>query len=385
MKVLTIAAMNLKRLTRDRIALFFVFVFPMILILLIGVSFGGDFTPRLGVVFRGGGGFGDELVRSITAQPGLDVQRFDNKSSLVDGVERGMVDAAVVVPAAYDDALRSGRQAQIAFVAHPGDLSTALRTSVDSVVAGQAARVRAARLGASYGGVTFQEALTRAGTVATTLPGVDVAVTSAGGGADQASFGRFDLGAASQLVLFVFLNSVAGSVALIQSRQLGMLRRMLSTPLSARTVLLGEAAGRFGIALVQGAFIVFASALLFGVRWGDPPAAAALVVAFSLVATGAAVLFGSILSNEHQAAALTPLGLALAALGGCMVPLEIFSPTMKKIAHLTPHAWAIEGFTALIRRHASLAAVMPQLGVLVAFAVVLLAAASWRLRRAIVG
>ena len=30
----------------------------------------------------------------------------------------------------------------------------------------------------------------------------------------------------------------------------------------------------------------------------------------------------------------------LAALGGSMMPLEFFSPTMLTVAHFTPHAWA---------------------------------------------
>jgi hypothetical protein len=32
------------------------------------------------------------------------------------------------------------------------------------------------------------------------------------------------------------------------------------------------------------------------------------------------------------------LGLGLAARGGCMVPPEVFSPAMKRIAHITPQA-----------------------------------------------
>jgi len=108
-----------------------------------------------------------------------------------------------------------------------------------------------------------------------------------------------------------------------------------------------------------------------------------LLTAFALVSTGAAVLFGAMLSNEQQAGALTPLGLGLAALGGCMVPLEVFSPTMQTIAHVTPHAWAVEGFTKLIRTDAGLSAIALQIAVLIGFAVVLLGLASWRLNRSI--
>jgi ABC-2 type transport system permease protein len=384
-KVFAIAAVNLRRLTRDRIGSFFVFVFPIVLILLLGIAFGGDFTLRLGVVSRAAGDLEQALYRDIADSAGLEVERFSEADALLDAVERGTVESGMVIPMGYDETLRTGGTARVRYLARPGDLSTALRSTVDSAVAEQAALVRAAKFAALQGPADFDLALTRAENVAERVPGVGVKVTSAGGAEPEENVGRFDLGASSQLILFVFVNSLAYSAALIQSRLLGVSRRMLSTPLGAGTVLLGEGLGRFGVAMVQGAFIVVAAGLLFGVDWGDPLAASVLVIAFALVSTGAALLFGAILSNEQQAGALVPLGLALAALGGCMVPLEVFSPTMRTIAHITPHAWAVEGFTELIRRDAGLVDILPQIAALLGFAALLLSVASWRLRKAIVG
>jgi ABC-2 type transport system permease protein len=66
-----------------------------------------------------------------------------------------------------------------------------------------------------------------------------------------------------------------------------------------------------------------------------------------------------------------------------MLPLELFSPTMQRIAHITPHAWALDGFAELVRRGGGVVDILPELGVLAAYAVVLFALASWRLRVAI--
>jgi len=59
-------------------------------------------------------------------------------------------------------------------------------------------------------------------------------------------------------------------------------------------------------------------------------------------------------------------------------------PTMRDVAHATPHAWANDAFAELLRHDGRLLDVLPQLGVLLAFAIGLLAAATWRLRRALV-
>jgi ABC-2 type transport system permease protein len=53
MKAVWIALANLRRMFRVRTNIFFVFVFPMVLILILGATFGGSDTPRLGVVTAG--------------------------------------------------------------------------------------------------------------------------------------------------------------------------------------------------------------------------------------------------------------------------------------------------------------------------------------------
>ena len=64
MKVLWIALANLRRMFRVRTNIFFVFVFPMVLILILGATFGGSDTPRLGVVSTGSGPLGAALLRA---------------------------------------------------------------------------------------------------------------------------------------------------------------------------------------------------------------------------------------------------------------------------------------------------------------------------------
>jgi ABC-2 type transport system permease protein len=63
-----------------------------------------------------------------------------------------------------------------------------------------------------------------------------------------------------------------------------------------------------------------------------------------------------------------------------MLPLQLFSPTLQQVAHLTPHAWAVDAFAKLVQEGGGLVDILPELGVLAAYAAVLLLIASWRLR-----
>ena len=98
------------------------------------------------------------------------------------------------------------------------------------------------------------------------------------------------------------------------------------------------------------------------------------------------MLLGATFANEQQAISVSLLlGLGLAALGGSMVPLEVFPSTVREVAHLTPHAWGNDAFTELVGRGGRLSDILVDLGVLAAFAAALLTLATWRLRRAITG
>jgi ABC-2 type transport system permease protein len=192
------------------------------------------------------------------------------------------------------------------------------------------------------------------------------------------------VGAESQVILFMFLTSMTGAAVLVTTRQLGITRREFSTPTSIRSIIAGEALGRFVFALFQGGFIVLATALLFGVSWVDPLASGAIIVAFALVASGAAMLLATLVSNENQLSALAPaLGMILGLLGGTMVPAEVFPDAMRTLSHVTPHAWAMEAFHQLLLDGGGLADVLLQVAVLLGFAGVVLTLAIFRFRRAI--
>ncbi len=107
------------------------------------------------------------------------------------------------------------------------------------------------------------------------------------------------------------------------------------------------------------------------------------MILFGAVAAGAAMFMGTIFKNDQQAGGMgVVFGLGIAALGGCMIPLEFFSPTMQTVAHFTPHAWALDAFAILVREDGTIADITTELAVLAGFAVVLITVSGFRLRRA---
>ena len=384
MKELAIGLVNLKMMMRERSNIFFVFIFPLALVLLIGVQFGGGFSPVLGVYQPDQGSLSSEIVSALDDTEAIDVRLYESREELVSDVERGVVQAGVLLDAAMDADVAAGEPVEIGMLTRPDGSGNQLQSVVGAAISEVMTPVGAAQFASRETGVGFEEALAVARELSGQTEPIQVDVRSVGEAIFPATMGRFDLGAASNLVLFVFLTALAGSAALILTRQLGISRRMMSTPTPIRSIIVGESLGRFGTALVQGVYIMVLTWIIFQVNWGDPLGAVLILIALSAVGAGAGMLLGATFSNEQQAAGVgVMLSLGLAALGGAMFPIDLFPPTMQRIAHVTPHAWALDGYAELVRRGGNTLDILPELAVLTAYAIVLLALASWRLRVAL--
>jgi ABC-2 type transport system permease protein len=381
MKVFAIAWTNVRRMLRERSNIFFVFIFPLALILLIGAQFGGGVDPVVGLYLADDGQLATAISDAVEAEDTLDVIRFEEEELLVTAVEHGGAQAGLFLPAEMDTTAEAGEQVEIGFVTRPDGFGPQIQSVVGAAIAEVMAPVTAAQFAMTKTGASFDNAFAMAQEQEPSAPGLTTEVTAIGEALFPQTLGRFDLGASSQLVLFVFLTALAGSASLILSRQLGISRRMLSTPTSTGTIVIGEGTGRWSVAMVQGLYIMVATFLIFRVNWGDPIGALLILICFAAVGAGAGMLMGAVFSNDAQATGVgIVVSLGLAALGGCMLPVELFSPTMQKVAHLTPHAWALDGFAELVRRDGTVADILPELGVLIVYATVLLVLASWRLR-----
>ena len=382
MSILAIMTVSVRRVLRDRLSLFFIVILPIMVILIIGASVHGFSTFRVGVVENGSGASGKQLTAMLSSTAGIDVRQYPTASALEAAVRRSVVQAGLVLPTGMDQAVKGHREVKAGLVSESANpTQQAAATAVRSVLARYAGQVQAARFATEEVGGEFNSAMIRAGHLAASVPAVTVVSQQAGTRLTTLPEG-FSYSAPTMLVLFVFLNSLAGSAVIIANRRLGMYERMLAGPVRSGAVIAGEALGFVAIALAQAMLIIAIGALAFGVSWGDPLGATALVGVWALVGAGAGMLAGTLFSTPEQATAIGPaLGIAFAMLGGCMWPLSIVGPTMRFVGHFTPQAWAVDAWTRLLSQHGTVISIAPQLLVLGAFAASALALASWRLRR----
>jgi ABC-2 type transport system permease protein len=381
---LAVARTSLLRVTKDRRALFFLIVLPIVVILIVGATVRGFSTVRVGVVDLGSGSAGRSLTVAMQHAGNLEVRHYPSLSAATTAVSRGEVATAVVLPKDMDAALRSGRAVGVAVLADQSNSTQqAAAAAVRSVVAREGARVQAAYFASSQALGSYEANLNTAAGLQQTMPQSRVVSRVVDSNSQTLPQG-FSYSAPTMLVLFVFLTALASGGVIIETRQLGLYERMAVAPIRRSAIVVGETLAYFTVALVQAALIVLIGAVVFGVSWGNPAAAACLVVIWALVGAGAGVLSGTLFRTPEQAGAIgPPIGIALAMLGGCMWPLSIVSNFMRQLGHVTPQAWAVDSWTDLLSRGGTLASIAPKLAVLAAFAAGLLLLSAIRLRKVV--
>lgn len=383
---LTVTGVVLRRLAHDRSALFFMLVLPVGVIVIVGSTFGGPARINLGVVDHGGGPVARSIVAELERADGVKLRTYDDAGELDAAVRRRGVDGGLVLPADLDARIGGAEPSTLVFTTLPDNESAAsARTVVDGALASVGTPIAAASFARSVGAHgSFDEVLTVArraeGDSGATVRSVDV------GARREQPLSSFALTVPQNLVLFVFITGLASGSALIRLRNLRVLRRAMAAPVSARQAALGVGLGWFATSLLQSLIIVFIGGVVFGVDWGDPLAATALVLAYALVGAGAGLLIGVVGHDEDRAGAITPIvGIVLGALGGCMVPLEVFPDTMVTVAHVVPQYWAMVAWQKVIFDGAGIGAILPNLAILGALGALCVVVAGGKLRRDLVG
>ncbi len=369
---LSTARVEWVRFFRDRIAMFSTLALPIVLVLLIGLSFGqGGSRLPVGVLAEQPGPLGSELISALESSPGVDVTTYTDSRDLFRDIRMGLLSGGLEVPA-------DGQPVQL-YVEQTATDAGAVMSTVNAAAA--TVGTRAIAVGVLSEDLTEQQAQRAVAQAESRVAAVDVTASAVGEVSAMEASG-FASAVPSQLMLFTFLNGLLGAAALVQARELGVFQRTLAAPRGLGVYLGGLSLSRVGIALLQAAILIGMGVLSFGIDFGDPAAWVPLVIVYGVICAAAGMLLGGLCRTTGQAVAIAvPVGIVMGMLGGTMWPLSVVGPAMRAIGHLTPQAWAMDAWNLIMNDGVGFAGIGRQLAVLVVFAVALSVLAVWALGR----
>ncbi|RSK26061.1 ABC transporter permease [Bacillus sp. HMF5848] len=152
--------------------------------------------------------------------------------------------------------------------------------------------------------------------------------------------------AAGMGVMFLLFSAMNGAKSILQERHEQTLARMMITPTSSLTILVGKFLGTLYYTVIQFTIFLLATTFIFGVDWGeDVLQVIAVSSVYAVSVAGLSILLAAVVRDEKTADGFGSIGVQiLALLGGSMIPLNTFPNAIQKIADFTPNKWALEGF-----------------------------------------
>jgi len=376
---LFIARKDIAHTLRDRGALAWLFVMPVLFFYFIGTVTGGfgsgsgDTPDNVAVLVPAGSGFlAGQLTRRLE-DAGYNVVSFaaETPETPASGGDPEIPFAEycrrLTLPEGMSENVTAGRPVKAAFATCRDEISADYdRIRVQRAVYTTLADVIAAR---AQSGELSADALAR---LNATPRALTLDVRPAGKRREPPTgFQQAVPGTMVMFTLLVLLTS--GAVTLLLERERGLLRRLASAPLSRGEIVLGKWLGKMALALVQLGFAMLLGWLLFRVAWQPDFAMIVVVlVAWAGVCTSCGLLLGSLGRTQGQVVGLGVLSsMLLAGLGGCWWPVEIAPAWMQGLARLLPSGWTMQALHELMSFAAGPASALPELAALLATGLVL--------------
>ncbi len=416
-KIWSVAVNDLRVTFRDKSIWLTLVVIPLVIIFFIGLANGGF----------GGGGGGVRLLVDTFDQDGSDLsaELLVNLKAANDGIilcpadntaedvcrlkgsdltdelaaERvtdGVTSATLVIPAGFGAKALAGEPVNIVYRSQDNlNQNGPVLQALQAVLQRLGGAVVAARVGvdvfehSGLTGATFRDDADRAAfsqqvydSARQTWDTLPSAVTFNESAAKE---GRRPSGFSQSVpgigTMYVMSTVLIGCLVLLTERKQWTFQRMLTMPIAPGQIVAGKMLARFVMGMIQYG-VAFGFGLILGVYFGDSPLALLLVmVAFTLCSTAFALLLATFVKTEMQAGSVLNLVvLILAPLGGAWWPLEIVPQWMQTVGHLSPVAWAMEGFRSVIFHGGGVESVITPVLILLAVTAVVFVIAVRRFR-----
>jgi ABC-2 type transport system permease protein len=185
-------------------------------------------------------------------------------------------------------------------------------------------------------------------------------------------------------VFYMFFTAAATMQSILVEDEKGTLPRLFTTPTPRNTILNGKTLAVFVILIIQIAVLIIFGRFIFNIYWGEPLPLAVSTICVIILAGAAGLFILSWLQNTRQAGFVFG---GVLTITGMLGMVTIFtggpgtaSPAVERASLMVPQGWAIRAFQ-LTMGGGELIDLLPTLGGILVWALVLGAIGQYRLRR----
>ena len=179
----------------------------------------------------------------------------------------------------------------------------------------------------------------------------------------------------SMLAMIVFQGATMGlGRAIAGERKDGSLTRVFLTPTSNTTIIFGTQLFYVLLETIRSSMIIVAAIMLFGVTvTGSPIDIVIIIAVFAMGATGVGMVLSVLTHSQEQYMAVGMLvSMPIMFLSGVFFPVQTMPEILQIIAQVLPVTYAADALRGVMVKGFTLAQVLPDMAVLLAFALLML-------------
>ncbi len=362
---------EITHMLRDPRTLIFIFIMPVLQLVLLGYANNTDIKNVPTVVF--------DQDNSHASRSLLDAFRatgyfsFDyavySAAEMERLIEGGQAKVGITIPSTYHTDIGSGGTAQVQVLIDGSDPTVATSVLSAATLAGQA-RGTALRL----------EQLTRRGASTSGAAPIDVRARVLYNPDLQGSYNIVP--GLVAMILFQTGTSLT-AMAIVRERERGTIEQLIVTPIRNYELVLAKIIPYIGVSIADTVLI-----LAMGTLWFHVPIRGSLLLLFALTGVyllptlGLGLLISTMARTQQQAQLMTmPIMLPSMMLSGFIFPISSLPPFLQAVGGMLPLTYFLVILRAIVIKGAGLELLIPQTLALIGFAVVLLGLAALRFRK----
>jgi ABC-2 type transport system permease protein len=364
---------EITQMLRDPRTLVFIFIMPILELVLLGYANNTDIKYVPTVIFdQSRSQASRSLLAAFNATEYFSFDYMANNNARVDSlIQGGQAKVGIIIPPDYSTKIAAGKSAQVQVLIDGSDPTIASAVLSAATLAGQAlgTSIRSEQLalkGASLGGEAPVDVRTRV------LYNPDL-------------LGSYDIvPGLIALILFQTTTSLT-ALSIVRERERGTIEQLIVTPIRNWELVLAK--------IIPYILVSFANTiliLLIGTLWFKVPIRGSLTLLFLLTGLyllpnlGLGLFISTVAKTQQQAQLMTmPIMLPSFMLSGFIFPISSLPAVLQAVGYMLPLTYFIFILRSLVVKGAGLDLLIPQTLILAAFAIGLLGLAAWRFRKSL--
>jgi ABC-2 type transport system permease protein len=390
-RILDITAKDLTQILRDRKTFMFLLLMPILFTIFFALAFSGsgkgpgDSRLPVGYLDLDHGTYSqplkDMLSDSIVIR--LDEDATRSETNLDQLVVDGKLAAALIIPAGYSQSVQNGTPLKLTFIADPSNLSV---PTIESEIMAAVSRLMSAIHTAQIVGKTtsaFTPAFEQAVAAWQNPPVQVISTSSAAIDVKDAQVLSATHTSPGMMLQFAIAGLITAATVIVNERKTRSLQRMLTTATSRVHILIGHYLAIFTLIFGQFILLITFGQLFLHVNYLRIPQGTLLVaVAAAACISAMGLLIGVFAKSEEQTVIFVMIPMfVLSGLGGAWMPLEFTGAAFQSIGHVSPIAWALDGFKNIVARGLAFNSVLLPVSALAGYTLFFFILAAWRFQR----